>query len=145
MTGIASRPSRAARSARAIELEEAPALAHDVPVILPAHQVGEAGIDRLVGEQVLHRLHAGTQDQQYHGHADELRPRIGEGGLGPQPGQQGHNAADEHRDRRVEHGGDRADDEQRDQQPLHLARVMPIERAQALGRRRIGRQRGRLQ
>ena len=36
-----------------IVLEEAPALAHDMPVTLPAHHVGEAGIDRLVGDHVL--------------------------------------------------------------------------------------------
>ena len=83
-------------------------------MILPAHHVGEAGIDRLVGDHVLDRLQAGAQDQQHHRHADELRPGIAQADLGLERGEQRDDAADEDRDRGIEHGGDRADDELED-------------------------------
>ena len=40
-----------------IVLKERPALAHDVPVRLPADQAGERRRDRLVGDQVANKRH----------------------------------------------------------------------------------------
>ena len=67
---------------------------------------------------------------------DELRPGIGEADLGLERREDRDDAADEDRDRRVEHGGDRADDEERDQQAFDLPDVMPVERGDTLRRRR---------
>ena len=52
-----------------------PALADDVPMVLPADHVREAGVHDLVDQHDVAEQHPGAQQEQHHGHADELAAR----------------------------------------------------------------------
>ena len=125
-------------AARKVVLEERPGLPHHVPMALPADQVADIGRDRLVGDHALRGHGERPRHQQHHRHAGEQGPIIGHQPFRPACGQQRDDAADEHRDHRIEQRDHEAGDEQRGQQPLRLAGKVPIERHQR-GRRLGGR------
>ncbi len=124
-----------------IVLEERPALAHHVPMRLPADEAGERRRQRLVGDEIAHQRHAGPRDQHHQRHAGEPRPAVGEEAIGRHLRHHGDDAADEPRHRAVGERHEQFDHEQRDEQPLGLAGEVPEERDQpgrrlgALGRR----------
>ena len=53
-----------------------------MPVALPAHEVGQAGIERLVGDQLLERDGKRPREQQQPRHQRELRPVVAQQRLG---------------------------------------------------------------
>ena len=136
-------PGRSARrggdAAGEVVLEEGPALPHDVPVALPADQVGEAGDDGLVGDQVLQgqrrrpQRRAGSSAMP-----TSCRHASRSNASGIAARHQRDDAAHEDRDRGVEHSDDKAGGEERQDQPPHLPRIMPVERAQPRRRRGWG-------
>ena len=132
-----------------IVLKIGPALAHDVPMALPARQVGEAGDQRLVGDQRRGEMRDRPQHQQQQRHPEELPAGGLPDGVRRLRGHQRGDAADKDRDRRIEQRDDEPGHEQRAQQTGDLPHEMPIEadkrvRAAELGRRYVRRLLGRL-
>ena len=124
-----------------VVLEKAPALTHHVPVILPAHEIGEARIDRLVGDELLEGDRHWPRDQQHGCHAGKLRPSLAEQSVGRMARGERHESPDEDRDGGVEEGHHGTGDEERANEMTNLPRVMPIERRQPRRRLRVRRQR----
>ncbi len=114
-----------------IVLEERPRLAHHVPVVLPADAVRHVRRDRLVGDQILRRECQRPRDQQHEGHAQEVRPEFRKQLVRRARRDQGHDAAHEHGDGRIEQSHHEAGREQSREQPLRLAGEVPKERDEA--------------
>ena len=76
MTRLAMRPAKSFWKKR-------PALAHHMPMALPADQVGEPRRDRLVGDQVLQQQRGGPHDQQHQRHAERAGCPVAEQRPGP--------------------------------------------------------------
>jgi hypothetical protein len=127
--------SRSALAAGEVVLEERPALAHDVPVALPADQAGGAGDDRVVADRDIGEHHQRTDDEDERHHADEQRPLVVQCCLAVDRFHEGHQLADEHRDHRVDQRHREAGDEHQRVPALRLADEVPVEREQS-GRRR---------
>src|SRR5262249_54761130 len=122
---------------REIVLEERPALAHDVPVALPADQAGGARYQRVLADRDVDQYHERAEDEYKRDHAEQQRPLLPER-RGPVDGfHQRHELADEYRD----HGVDQRDGEARDEHEripaLSLAREVPVKGDQP-GRRGAG-------
>ena len=112
---------------------------------LPANEVGEAGDDPLVGDQILQQQRRRPRNQQDQRHADELRPIVVQQRARRVGRDQGHDPADKDRDRRVENRHDKAGDEEGGDEVPRLPGVMPIKRPEPSRRRCPGRDGGRLQ
>ena len=107
-----------------------------MPVALPANQIGKAGDDRLIGNQVLHQHRRRADHQQNQRHPEQLRPRVVQHRVRRAARHHRHHAADEYRYRRVEQRHHQASRKQRRHQAAGLTRMMPIERAEEARRRR---------
>ena len=118
-----------------VVLEERPALADHVPVILPTNKIREAGVDRLIGNEVLQQECRWSGDQQYGTHADELRLAIPKQGCRRVARKQPDDAADEQRNSRIERSCDEASAEQSDNEESNLPDIVPIEAQEPVGGR----------
>jgi hypothetical protein len=119
-------------AAREVVLKEAPALPRDMPVVLPADEVGHAGVDRLVGDEVLHQQGRGAHHQQHADHQQQLAARFGDQRLRRVVGDERDDSPDEHRDRHVEDCDCEACRKQRRHQPGRLTHEMPVEAGQGV-------------
>ena len=119
-----------------IVLKERPALAHHMPMRLPADQAGERRGDGLVGDEIARQRRHGPYDHDDDRHAEEPRPTGGEQTLGRCLGHQRDDAAHEPWHRAVAERHEQFGDEESGEQPFRLAGEMPQESEQA--RRRLG-------
>ena len=117
-----------------IVLKERPALAHHVPMRLPADHAGERRGDGLIGDEIARQRHRRAHDHHHDRHADEPRPADGEEAVGRRLGDHGDDAAHEPRHRAVGERDAQLNHEQGREQPLRLAGKVPQEGDQA-GRR----------
>ncbi len=122
-------------ASREIVLEECPALAYHMPVVLPADHVGHAGIDDLIGDEELREERRRPHQQEYQRHHQQFRSRLGEQPRGTVSGDQRYDTADEHRDGHIECRDRQAGHKQGADQPSDLAQVMPVETCKPPGRR----------
>ncbi len=107
-------------------------------MVLPADHVREARVHDLVDQHDVAEQHPRAQQQQHHGHADELRPGLVDQCLGRVVGDEADDAPDEGGDGHVEDAGEAAEQEQADDEPQFLAEVVAVERRQAVHGRRLG-------
>ena len=121
-------------AASEVVLEEGPGLADDVEVALPPDAVGEARVQRLVDQQEFEEQHAGADQHDEDGHAEELRPGVLEKGLARVAGHQPGDAADADRDGDVECGGAHAAEQKQQHDATRLADEVP-EEGEQVGRR----------
>jgi hypothetical protein len=112
---------------------------------LPADEVAEPGGDRLVGDEVLQEERRRPQHQEDEPHEEELHPVVAEQAAGRMARDQRHDAADEDRNGRVERRHREAGEKEQRDQAARLPRIVPVEGEQPGGRRRLRRQRGRLE
>jgi hypothetical protein len=110
-----------------IVLEECPALPHDMPMALPAHEVGQSRDQDLVDDDGLRDVRARLHDQQQHRHQPELEAGFPPNRLGLLHGYQRDDAADANRNRGIGDGNEETGGEQRQQRPRDLPHEMPIE------------------
>jgi hypothetical protein len=130
MTRFAMRPGE-------VVLEERPALAHDVPVALPAHEAGHARHHRVVAHEAVDEERERPADQHDRGHGNEHRQRGMEGFRAVGGAHERHQLADEHRDRGVDQRDAKGRDEHGRIQAARLADEVPVERDEPAGRRRL--------
>ena len=119
-----------------VVLKKRPALAHHVPVALPADQAGHARHHGVVAYQAVHQQRQRPAYQHQQRHAHQHRQGVGQRGASVGGLHQAHQAADEHGDQRVDQRHHQAGDEHRAEQALGLAHVMPVEGHQRLRWRR---------
>ncbi len=114
-------------------------------MVLPADQVGEAGRERLVGDEILREDRERAQEQQHAGHQDELRHRLAQQFVRLVRADQRDDAAEEERDGGVEQRDREPGREQAEDEAARLAHVMPVEARQAFRRRAWRHRAGGLQ
>ena len=120
-----------------VVLEEVQALPEHVAVVLPAHQVGQARGDRLIGQQIMQAEHQGTDQQHHRQHPQQLalvavEEVAARGGLGHVD-----QLAEEVEQRHLDQGGEEADHQHGEQQRPGLDQVVGVEGQDALGRHHV--------
>ncbi len=119
-----------------VVLEEVQALLEHVAVVLPADQVGQPRVDRLMREQVVQAKHQRPDDQRHRSHPQQLVAVRGEKGSRIAR-RLGHidQLAEETEQRHLDHRREKADHQHGRHQRPDLLQVMGIE-TQHPGRRR---------
>ncbi len=116
-----------------IVLEEAEALLEHVAVVLPADQVGHAGVDALVHQHVVQGVEQRAQDQRHHRHpdqfvgvhAEELRAGRALGEID--------DAAEVAEQRHLDQRHDQADHQQGEEHRPDLAQIIEVKRPHSGG------------
>lgn len=121
-----------------VVLEEVQALLEHVAVVLPADQVGQPRIDRLMGEQVVQAEHQRPDNQRHHRHPQQLVAVLGE----KRPrviGRLGHidQLPEEAEQRHFDHRREEADHQHGRHQRPDLLQVMGVEAQHPGGRRNV--------
>ena len=117
-----------------VVLKERPALAHHVPMRLPANEAGERRGDRLIGDEVADQRHRRPHDHHHDRHAEQPGPALAEKPVGRRLGHHGDDAAHEPRHRAVGERDAKFHHEQGREQPLGLTGKVP-QKADQSGRR----------
>ena len=114
-----------------IVLKKRTALAHHVPVALPAHQGRDAGNHRVVAYHAVEQDHQRAPDQQHQRDAQQHRCLRAQG-LGRVGGRhQADDAADENRHQRIDQRDPQTGRQHGQIQATRLAHEVPVERQQA--------------
>ena len=121
-----------------VVLEEVQALLEHVAVVLPADQVGQPRIDRLMGEQVVQAEHQRPDNQRHRRHPQQLVAVLGE----KRPrviGRLGHidQLPEEAEQRHLDHRPEEADHQHGRHQRPDLLQVMGVEAQHPGGRRNV--------
>ncbi|RMW13187.1 hypothetical protein ALP03_05892 [Pseudomonas amygdali pv. tabaci] len=122
-----------------IVLEEVDALFEHVAVVLPTNQVGHAGADGLMHQQVVQADEDRAQQQGHHHHPDQFRAMNAEKILGRRGLRQVDNAAQVVEQRHLDQRPDQSHDQKREKRRPYLTQVIHVKREDGVGR---GRGRG---
>ncbi len=121
-----------------VVLEEVQALLEHVPMVLPADQIGQPRVDRLMGQQIVQAEHQRSDDQRHRRHPQQFVAVLGE--EGPRViGRLGHidQLTEKAEQRHLDHRREKADHQHGRHQRPDLLQVMGVEAQHPGGRRDV--------